>query len=157
MRAAALALILIVLAGGGVAQTPPLAPPADETPAPTLPDSLMFGPSELADIEKARKRQPGSRPSVEAAAEAVAAPVAAAPNIHLSALMYLGANRWTAWINGQQYGPGSATETIRVLAAAPNHVDLELEMHDRPPLRVRLSPNQTYLAAEGRVIEGIPP
>jgi len=116
----------------------------------------MFSPADLGEIEKARRRQAGAPGLAERRGEA-AAPMTAMGNIYLSALMYLGANRWTAWINGQSFGPGAATDTIRVLGAAPHHVDLEVEMPDRPPLRLRLAPNQTYLAAEGRVIEGILP
>lgn len=155
MKRLAMALLGIVLAGPSLAQTP-ASPKAEDTAVPAVPASLMFSPADLAEIEKARRRQAGAPSLAEGGGEA-AAPMKAMGNIHLSALMYLGANRWTAWINGQSFGPGAATDTIRVLGAAPHHVDLEVEVPDRPPLRLRLAPNQTYLAAEGRVIEGIAP
>ncbi|MBI4969787.1 MAG: hypothetical protein HZC25_16840 [Rhodospirillales bacterium] len=155
MKRLAMALFGIVLAVPGLAQTP--APPkVEDAPAPALPASLMFSPTDLAEIEKARRRQAGASGLAQWGSEA-AVPMKAMGNVYLSALMYLGANRWTAWINGQSFGPGAATDTIRVLGAAPHHVDLEVEVPDRPPLRLRLAPNQTYLAAEGRVIEGIVP
>ncbi|MBF0168176.1 MAG: hypothetical protein HQL45_11155 [Alphaproteobacteria bacterium] len=141
----------------------------EELPAPVRPEfptSLMLTPEESSKIELLTKTisRVGAIIDAKSQGNAEAQPVPPPmpkPNIVLSALIYTSATDWSAWINGLRYGPGSVQSGIRSVRATPRWVELDVDTLagdvEGPTVRVRLSPNQTYLSKEDRVVDGIFP
>jgi hypothetical protein len=125
-------------------ETPPLRP---------LPPSLFFTPDEAARLEAILW---GKKDKVASHEVAPVAPEAR-PNVYLSALVYQGENDWSAWINGVKFRPGGAAKGIRVVKATERWVEMDVDTADGPTVRVRLKPNQTYLSAKDKIVDGVFP
>ncbi|TAN52092.1 MAG: hypothetical protein EPN26_08325 [Rhodospirillales bacterium] len=142
------------------------APPAAELPASPYPETLMLTPEEKAYIdlikEKLSKNPQGA---VMEAAAPPPPPPEPRPNVYLSAMVYSSATDWAAWINGMRFGPGTVQKGIRSVRASAKWVELDVDTIAKvgdeyvpgPAVRVRLSPNQTYLTKTDRVVDGLFP
>ncbi len=140
-----LALVLALLAS-----TPAVAAAAWDDGPP----SLMFTPEQIEAVRAALAgRQGGDGGAVDITAEDGAAEKAPPPpDLHLSSLVYLSPDEWTAWVNGRPVTPGAATQHFLVDRVAPGRVDLILT--EPAGKRVRLEPHQTYRRDIGAVVEG---
>jgi hypothetical protein len=111
-------------------------------------DSLLFSSTALAQIEAARRGE-GLPPQPDGtAASAARAPAA----IHLSAIVYHAPDDWRIWLNGQSFTPAATPGALEILALTADTV--WLAWRGAPARRFELQPNQSYLAASGRVVEG---
>lgn len=114
-------------------------------------DSLLFSSAALALIDAARRGEDSPRNAEQAAAAPIGR-AAAPPAIHLSAIVYHAPDEWRIWLNGQSFTPASAPGRIEILAVTAGTV--RLAWHGEPARRFDLQPNQTYLVASGRTVEG---
>lgn len=166
MRAAA----LIVLAGLGAAAAGAgaAAEPLRERPAPPF-DSLLFTGEEVERIEKAQRGEPEveeetlaevepePEPLPEPEAQVVDRPVGPGA-VHLTGILYSGPDNWRIWLNGRQVTPTRRPGHVVGLSVDREAVRVRLQVSTaRPPVSVRLRPNQSYIVATGEVIEGPPP
>jgi hypothetical protein len=145
MRFALTAILLVAAAGPALAGEP-------QAPRKTAGDSLLFSSATLALIEGARH---GDRQAPDAAAPG--APFAPAA-IHLSAIVYHAPDDWRIWLNGQSFTPAAVPGALEILAVSAGTV--RLAWHGGPgpqPRRFELEPNQSYLVASGRIVEGARP
>jgi hypothetical protein len=115
-------------------------------------DSLLFSSTALAQIEAARRGE-GRLPQPDGtAASAARAPAAMPATIHLSAIVYHAPDDWRIWLNGQSFTPAATPGALEILAVTADTV--RLAWRGAPARRFELQPNQSYLAASGRVVEG---
>src|SRR5262249_15473692 len=70
--------------------------------------SVFFTPAEIAKIEA-----PGSAPQTLS-------------DIHLGAILYYGANRWSIWLDGERWSPITRRADLQILDVEPEHVMLRL-------------------------------
>lgn len=76
------------------------------------------------------------------------------PRVELSAIMYLGPDTWTIWLNGTPYTPGSGPPDIDILRVNPNFAELRVARGgDAGAAHVRLAPNQVFDAESGTITE----
>ncbi len=124
---------------------------ATEAPAPTaadVPDTLMFTIDELNEIQ--------SRIGIgeeEGAGGVRRAPIEDA-TLYLSTILYYSPEDWTAWINDVPIGPRQDIISFEVTAITPNYVELLVPLSAQGMRPVRLSPNQTFIAKSGAIVEG---
>ena len=79
------------------------------------------------------------------------------PLVYLTAIVYFDAGAWSIWLNGARVTPDQPLAHVDVVSVSREAVDLALHVaSDRPPVAVRLRPNQTFVASTGRVTEGVP-
>ncbi len=77
--------------------------------------------------------------------------------LYLSAIVYIGPGAWTIWLNGVRITPDMRIGGIDILSVGRDAVRLEMRVFtNRPPVSVRLRPNQTFVTATREVIEGAP-
>jgi len=147
--------LLVLVAGIPVlAQT--TAPPSNAAkeasvmPRAELPDTLMFSIDEVNEIQ--------SRVAVgnQAAGEGDGGDGSGIENatLYLSTILYFGPENWTIWINGSPVGPRQDFQEFEVTAIDANSVELVVPLSAQGMRPVRLSPNQTFVAKTGDVIEG---
>ncbi|MBF0267605.1 MAG: hypothetical protein HQL44_03325 [Alphaproteobacteria bacterium] len=128
-------------------------------PMPEFPKTLLYTSEEsdkieafLAELPKAFTDGDGKPKVLQDAPQEDAK-----PNIYLSALVYHGEKDWSAWVNGMRFRPGSVEGGIRPVRATSRWVELDVDTDAGPSIRVRLSPNQTYLIKDDKVVDGIFP
>ena len=146
MTARGLLAALLLLTAAAAA---PLAGAEDDKARKSAADSFLFSSEALGRIEAARA---GKAPA--AAALARSSP-AAAGLIHLSAIVYHAPDDWRVWLNGESFTPGARAGPIEILKVSADRV--VLAWRPRPgahQARIELRPNQTYVVASGRVVEG---
>jgi hypothetical protein len=153
MRARRLVAALLLLT------TPGAAPFADALPAgagaeaaqarKSADDSFLFSSATLRLLEAARAG------GLLAAVPVVGSRPAPAGSLHLAAIVYQAADDWRIWLNGQSFTPAARPGPIEILKVTADRVVLAWRRDPgAPPIRVELRPNQTYLAANGEVVEG---
>ncbi|MCH7930823.1 MAG: hypothetical protein IH906_01235 [Proteobacteria bacterium] len=77
--------------------------------------------------------------------------------LYLSAIVYIGPETWTIWLNGVRVTPDMRIGGIDIVSVGRDAVRLKMRvLTNRPPVSVRLRPNQTFVAATREVIEGAP-
>ena len=77
--------------------------------------------------------------------------------LYLSAIVYIGAETWTIWLNGVRVTPDMRIGGIDIVSVGRDAVRLEMRvLTNRPRVSVRLRPNQTFVTATRVVIEGAP-
>ncbi len=77
--------------------------------------------------------------------------------LYLSAIVYIGPETWTIWINGVRVTPDMRVGGIDIVSVGRDAIRLKMRvLTNRPPVSVRLRPNQTFVAATRAVIEGPP-
>lgn len=136
------------------AQTQPAKPPADAAAGlvrSEAPDTLMFSIDELTEIR--------SRMDVGALSrggEAEAADTIEDATLYLSTILYSTPNDWTIWVNGIPIMPNQDFSSFEVTGIGPDYVELVVPLSAQGMRPVRLSPNQTFVARSGAVIEGRP-
>jgi hypothetical protein len=147
---ALVALLLLAAATGPASAGEPTVP--HKAPG----DSLLFSAEAIALIEAARRA--GRSPTTASPVATGAAPVAAPGAIHLSAIIYHAPDDWRIWLNGQSFTPAAAPAAIEILAVTAGSVRLAWRGDPAgQPKRFELQPNQSYLLASGRIVEGRPP
>ncbi|MDK9722520.1 MAG: hypothetical protein OEL53_15195 [Rhodospirillales bacterium] len=169
MRPVALLFLMALLAVQLVLaeETPSQAASEEAAPAkttllgramPAFPKSLMFTEQDrqriaalLADRPVAAATAGGPAAAVDAQAPELR------PNVYLSALVYTSPGDWSAWINGLRFRPGSAEKGVRAVKATPRWVEMDIDTVEGLAVRVRLSPNQTYLSSQDKIVDGIVP
>ena len=127
---------------------------AEQPPAPrkTAGDSLLFSAEALALIESARR---GERAVPKAAATGTAWRPTLPAVLHLSAIVWHAPDDWRIWLNGESFTPADAPGPVEVVRVTPDAVRLAWHADPAgPPHRFELRPNQSYLIASGRVVEG---
>lgn len=123
---------------------------------PAFPKSLMFTEQERQRIAALLADRPVA--AIGGPAVAVdAPPPERRPNVYLSALVYTSPGDWSAWINGLRFRPGSAEKGVRAVKATSRWVEMDIDTIDGLTVRVRLSPNQTYLSSQDKIVDGIVP
>ena len=75
-------------------------------------------------------------------------------SLYLSTIIYHGPKDWTVWINDVPIGPNQDFQSFQVTEITPTHVDLLVPLSAQGMRPVRLSPNQTFIAKTGAVVEG---
>ena len=77
--------------------------------------------------------------------------------LYLSAIVYIGPETWTIWLNGVRVMPDMRIGGIDIVSVGRDAVRLKMRvLTNRPPVSVRLRPNQTFVTATREVIEGAP-
>ena len=77
--------------------------------------------------------------------------------LYLSAIVYIGPETWTIWLNGVRVTPDMRIGGIDIVSVGRDAVRLKMRvLTNRPPVSVRLRPNQTFVTATREVIEGAP-
>jgi hypothetical protein len=141
----------LVLAAIALLAAGPAAGGEPSAPRKQAGDSLLFSSAALALIESARRGDRAAPAAAAAPTVARSAPLA----IHLSAIVYHAPDDWRIWLNGQSFTPAAAPGTLEILAVTAGMV--RLAWHGGPgpqPRRFELEPNQSYLVASGRIVEG---
>lgn len=121
--------------------------------------SLFFSPTEMEIGERIMDRRP---PPPENAALPVSAPSAPEeapprpPDIYMGALIYLGPNQWSVWINGDRWTSAQPRSgDLRIAQVGPDLAEIIWTGDRRQgPLRVRLRPYQTFIGDTGEIVEG---
>jgi hypothetical protein len=114
-----------------------------------VPDTLMFTIDELNEIQSraaaiGRKKEDDS--SNNGAIESA--------TLYLSTIVYYGPQDWTVWVNGIPIRPGQEFQAFQITDIQPDHVELMVPLSAQGMRPVRLSPNQTFIAKTGTVVEG---
>ncbi len=156
-------LPLAVLVAAGIltppsfAQQAPAVPAASSPAAPLsvpkttvvrAPDTIMFTIDELTEIQNraASGAQSGGGERTSNSIEDA--------TLYLSTILYSGPNDWTIWVNGVPISPGQEFQSFQVSDIKPSYVELTVPLSALGMRPVRLSPNQTFVAKSGAVIEG---
>ncbi len=142
----ALIYLLVLLAAPAIAAetSPPAAPEAEEEAA-KAPDSVMFTIDELNEIRTRAAsggREEGNLAAVESA------------SLYLSTILFYGPTSWTIWLNGVPVNSGQELKQFEITDIGPNYVELLVPLSAQGMRPVRLSPNQTFIAKSGAVVEG---
>lgn len=106
--------------------------------AETLPSSLFFTDEAIADIHAATIRDD-------------------VRNLHLDAIAFYSAQRWTLWIQGKAWTPADVSKDFTILAVTPSSVTMKLHRDGEEPRTLTLKTGQSWLAARNEIIEGNPP
>ncbi len=151
------AALLFVVGGAASAQAPGPTPPegssaakgASAIPRAELPDTLMFSIDEVNEIQSrvaaGSQKAGGGEGSAEGIENAT---------LYLSTILYFGPENWTIWINGRPIGPRQDFQEFKVTAIDAMSVELVVPLSAQGMRPVRLSPNQTFVAKTGDIIEG---
>jgi len=140
-------------AGSAWAQAQPAEPPAGAAGLvrSEAPDTLMFSIDELTEIRSrmdvgalSRGGEGRSEDTIEDA------------TLYLSTILYSTPNDWTIWVNGIPIVPNQDFNSFEVTGIGPDFVELVVPLSAQGMRPVRLSPNQTFVARSGAVIEGRP-
>ncbi|CAA6605613.1 exported hypothetical protein [Rhodospirillaceae bacterium LM-1] len=128
-------------------------------PMPQFPKTLLYTSEESDKIESFLTELPKAFTDADGKPKVLqdAPQDDAKPNIYLSALVYQGEKDWSAWINGMRFRPDTVEEGIRPVRATSRWIELDVDSKAGPSIRVRLSPNQTYLTEDDKVVDGIFP
>ena len=149
------AIALFVSVAAALIISPTLAAQVEKPSAPTtpatsdVPDTLMFTIDELNEIQgrigmgEEEVQGGGTR----------RAPIEDA-TLYLSTILYYGPDDWTAWINDVPIGPRQEIKSFEVTSITPSYVELLVPLSAQGMRPVRLSPNQTFIAKSGAVVEG---
>ncbi len=168
----------------GVALLLPVAPAAapESSDIPLAPPSLLLSDADLQAIMEARyggdeEEEVEEAEIVEEVVVIEPEPVAAEPvipetvpppirtkvrpvgpaTLYLSAIIYIGPETWTIWLNGVRVTPDMRIVGIDIVSVGRDAVRLKMRvLTNRPPVSVRLRSNQTFVAATREVIEGAP-
>lgn len=116
-------------------------------------DSLLFSAEVLAAIDAARGRH---GPRAAAVTDAPRKEEARSGVLHLSAIVRHGPDDWRVWLNGEPFTVATRRPWIEIVEVTTDAVGLIWRDGAGGERRLRLSPNQTYLAAEDVVVEGLP-
>jgi hypothetical protein len=133
------------------------AQPAEQPPAAAglvrseAPDTLMFSIDELTEIRSrmdvgalSRGGEGRTEDTIENA------------TLYLSTILYSTPNDWTIWVNGIPIVPNQDFNSFEVTGIGHDYVELVVPLSAQGMRPVRLSPNQTFVARSGAVIEGRP-
>jgi hypothetical protein len=140
-------------AGSAWAQAQPTEPPpaAAGLVRSEAPDTLMFSIDELTEIRSrmdvgalSRGGESQTEDTIENA------------TLYLSTILYSTPNDWTIWVNGIPIVPNQDFNSFEVTGIGPDYVELVVPLSAQGMRPVRLSPNQTFVARSGAVIEGRP-
>lgn len=126
------------------------APNAAPAAARAAPDTLMFSIDELNDIQL-RSSTAGS--GADSAKDKKNDSIENA-TLYLSTILYSGPGDWTIWVNGVPIGPQQDFQAFKVTDINSRYVELVVPLSAEGMRPVRLSPNQTFVAKSGAVIEG---
>ena len=155
-RLLAAALPLLTTAGAAplaaepAGTTPPVPAVVEARPRKAPDNSFLFSSQALGLIEAARAGE-----QLAALPRARSAPTAAADSLHLAAIVYHGPDDWRIWLNGQSFTPQARPRAIEILQVTAEAVVLAWRTGPGAgPTRIRLQPNQSYLVASGRIVEG---
>jgi hypothetical protein len=113
-----------------------------------IPDTLMFDIDEYNEIQ-GRLASAGESDSQRNGASSIEK-----ASLYLSTILYYGPDEWTIWVNGVPVGPDQDFQSFSVTSVGPNFVELLVPLSAQGMQPVRLSPNQTFIAASGTVVEG---
>jgi hypothetical protein len=151
-----LILLWLLPAGAQAAATtsaaPPTSAPVAQKATPStkaLPDTLMFTIDELNEIQN-RAAALGQKKD-ESSSDSDAIETA---TLYLSTILYYGPSDWTVWVNGIAIRPGQEFQAFKLTDIQPNYVELMVPLSAQGMRPIRLSPNQTFVAKTGTVVEG---
>jgi hypothetical protein len=169
-RILALALVLLVEGAGGAAAQDNAMFPIEQTFGNPV---FMFTPAERARLQDAREARQRREEARDRAAqqpaatgeeadkdqgEGAAAPAQAPPPLHpvyLSAILYLDDGRWTFWLNGERFTPGTTHPAFTVRRVTPDRVRVRWAPSGRSTrYTFTLAPRQSFNPATGRVVDG---
>lgn len=115
-----------------------------------MPATLMFTTDELNDIQgriaTGGQDDSGARGGDNSKVENA--------TLYLSTILYTSPTDWTIWLNGKPIGPHHEFEDISVTDIGPRYVELLVPLSAQGMSPVRLSPNQTFIAKSGIIVEG---
>lgn len=114
----------------------------------TVPDTLMFSIDELNDVQtrlSTASREDGEEREDDAVENAT---------LYVSTILYMGPDSWTVWINGKPIAAGQEIKSFEITAVDPTSVELLVPLSAQGMRPIRLSPNQTFVAKSGAVVEG---
>jgi hypothetical protein len=122
--------------------------------------SLLFTDLEVTAIEAARQGLANGAPEASASPPGAPGEIASPskphmPNVHVSAVLDLGAGRWTVWANGYRITPDRQPPQFKILSVAGNSVEIAVAGDN--PARVRLHANQTWRVRQRDIVEGTLP
>lgn len=126
------------------------AAPNSDTPTAVIadvPDTLMFTIDELNEIQ-GRIGMGG-----EGAGDQQLSPIEDA-TLYLSTIVYYAPDDWTAWINDVPITSRQEIRSFEVTDITPSYIELLVPLSAQGMRPVRLSPNQTFIAKSGAVVEG---
>lgn len=135
--------------GQQAAPTPPVAAPPTGLGGRAAPDTLMFTIGELTEIRSRMDAGLMSKGGEKGASEAIEN-----ATLYLSTILYSSPNEWTIWVNGTPIVPNQDFNSFRVTGIGPDYVELVVPLSAQGMRPVRLSPNQTFIARSGAVVEG---
>ncbi len=147
-RAISLAVMLLFPMTVMGAEQGAAAPAPPESPARTIPDTVMFSIDEINDVRSRASSNTdndagtGNRDAIESA------------TLYLSTILFYGPNDWTIWVNGAPITPRQDFSSFQVTSIGPDFVELLVPLSARGMSPVRLSPNQTFVARSGAIVEG---
>jgi hypothetical protein len=138
-----------VMAAQTAAEAPSAENPSTAMARDRAPDTLMFTTDEVNEIQSrvAAGNQAGGRG--EGSAEGIEN-----ATLYLSTILYFDPQNWTIWINGSPIGPRQDFQEFEVTAIDANSVELVVPLSAQGMRPVRLSPNQTFVAKTGDIVEG---
>lgn len=139
-----LAAVVLAASSGQAQDGAAASAPAD--PA-RVPDTVMFTIDELTEIQSrtaavGRADGGGRQDAIENA------------TLYLSTILYYGPQDWTVWVNSVPIGPRQDFQSFQVTNVGPDFVELVVPLSAQGMRPVRLSPNQTFVARTGAVVEG---
>jgi len=120
----------------------------DASLAANVPDSLMFSVDELNELRARFGAGEAGRGGVAASDSIESA------SLYLSTILFYSPAEWTIWVNGVAIGPRQDLQSFEVTDIGPDYVDLLVPLSAQGMKPVRLSPNQTFIAKSGAVVEG---
>lgn len=153
--ALALSLLTAPAAAPAAAQAPQVqdagatAPPLDLE---TLPATLLLGVEEMVNIETAIASGPLAR--MGSADETDPTRFRLRHNLYVSAILYVGPDDWTVWVNGQAIGPEAPPGLFEVIEVGPAFVRLAVPWGEGGTRDVLLRTHQTFVPRRGDVLEG---
>ena len=122
--------------------------------------SLMLTRSQVTSVENAKgAAEEQAATYAEFATITEGAVISSAPqreDFQLDAIMFLGRDRWTFWLNGEAVTPESLPQGVAVLEVTPNRVQIAWTPDPTKPAATTsftLEPGQTYLISSGMVLE----
>ncbi|MFA6279649.1 MAG: hypothetical protein WC612_02515 [Bdellovibrionales bacterium] len=108
------------------------------------PPSLFYTPQEVWQIETALRRE---EPALLAQAKHV---------LHCGSIMYVSADQWTVWLQGEKWTPQTDRPNLHIQSVEPDSVRLSiLLLGEKEPREVTLRTNQSLNLLTGAVMEGI--
>lgn len=106
--------------------------------------SLFFTQDQRAQIDEEVRKTP---PDIAARARHL---------LHLSSIMYFGADNWTLWLQGKRWTPSTTDPNVTIRSVTPTDVRLSVKLQNGAILdSVLLRPHQSLNLLNGEVMEGL--